>query len=104
MGPILVVKNEPGGPVLVVKNEPGGGGGGVLVAKNEPGGGGVLVAKSEPGGPVLVARSGPENIMSLLPSVLLRVHSTSTKCNNANGNKAVIFSSIACHYGDHDFS
>ena len=26
MGPILVVKNEPGGPVLVVKNEPGGGG------------------------------------------------------------------------------
>ena len=62
------------------------------------------VAKSGPGGPVLVAKSEPENIMSLLPSVLLRVHSTSTKCNNANGNKAVIFSGIACHYGDHDFS
>ena len=39
----------------------------------------------------------PENITSLLPSVLLRVRSTS---NNANGNKLVIFSGIASYYGD----
>ena len=38
----------------------------------------------------------PENIMSLLPSVLLRVHSTS---NNTDGNKRVMFfSSIAWYY------
>ena len=49
-----------------------------------------------------------ENITSLLPSVLLRVHSTS---NNANGNKQVIFisgivwyiSGIVWYYGDKDF-
>ena len=40
----------------------------------------------------------PENT---LPSVLLRVWSTS---NNANGKKRVIFSSgIAWYYGDNDF-
>ena len=37
-----------------------------------------------------------ENITHLLPSVLLRVRSTS---NNANGNKRVIFFS----YGDNDY-
>ena len=43
----------------------------------------------------------PENITSLLPSVLLWVHSTS---NNANGNKWVIFfSGTAWYYGDNDF-
>ena len=42
-----------------------------------------------------------ENIMSLLPSVFLRVHSMS---NNANSNKTSdIFSSIALYYGDNDF-
>ena len=39
--------------------------------------------------------------MSLLPSLLLRMHSTS---NNANGNKPVIFSSIAWYYDDNDFN
>ena len=43
----------------------------------------------------------PENITSSLPSVLLRVRSTS---NNAIGNKQVIFfSSVAWYYGDNDF-
>ena len=38
--------------------------------------------------------------MSLLLSVLLHMHSTS---NNANGNKPVIFFSIAWYYDDNDF-
>ena len=40
----------------------------------------------------------PENITSLLPSVLLRVCNTN---NNANGNKR---SGIAWYHGDNDFS
>ena len=39
----------------------------------------------------------PENITSLLLSVLLRVCGMS---NNANGNKQVIFCGIAWFYGD----
>ena len=42
--------------------------------------------------------------MSLLPSVLLRVHNKQVIFNNIDGNKQVVFfSGIAWYYGDNDF-
>ena len=50
---------------------------------------------------ITIVRSYTEKYHSLLPSVMLRVHSMS---NNANGNKWVIFfSRIAWYYGDNDY-